>query len=59
LPLDSADRAVMHVERSGVRVAALIHDPGLREDPELRQAVSAAAGLALENERLQRSSTPS
>ena len=34
-------------------VAALIHDPGLGEDPELLQAVVAAAGLALENERLQ------
>jgi hypothetical protein len=53
LPADEGDRAVTPVERGGVRVAALIHDPGLRENPELLQAVVAAAGLALENERLQ------
>jgi signal transduction histidine kinase len=53
LPADGGDRAVTPVERGGVRVAALIHDPGLGEDPELLQAVVAAAGLALENERLQ------
>ena len=53
LPPDDSERTVTAVERGGVRVAALIHDPGLREDPELLQAVGAAAGLALENERLQ------
>ena len=53
LPPDDGERAVTTVERSGAPVAALIHDPGLREDPELLQAVGAAAGLALENERLQ------
>jgi signal transduction histidine kinase len=53
LPAGEGDRAVTPVERGGVRVAALIHDPGLGEDPELLQAVVAAAGLALENERLQ------
>jgi signal transduction histidine kinase len=41
------------LEREGRRVAALIHDPSLCEDPELVDAVCAAAGLALENERLQ------
>jgi signal transduction histidine kinase len=34
-------------------VAALVHDASLRDDPELIEAVCAAAGLALENERLQ------
>ncbi len=53
LPPDGGERAVTTVERSGAPVAALIHDPGLREDPELLHAVGAAAGLALENERLQ------
>jgi signal transduction histidine kinase len=53
LPPDDGGRTVTTVERSGAPVAALIHDPGLREDPELLQAVGAAAGLALENERLQ------
>jgi signal transduction histidine kinase len=41
------------VEREGRRVAAVVHDASLREDPELVEAVCAAAGLALENERLQ------
>ncbi len=41
------------VERDGRRIAALIHDSALGEDPELVRAVSAAAALALDNERLQ------
>ncbi len=41
------------VEREGRPVAALIHDCTLRDEPELVEAVGAAAGLALENERLQ------
>jgi signal transduction histidine kinase len=40
------------VERRGQRIAALVHDAALAEDPALLNAVSAAAGLALENERL-------
>jgi signal transduction histidine kinase len=40
------------VERSGRRVAALEHDPALAAQPELLESVSAAAALALENERL-------
>jgi signal transduction histidine kinase len=47
----SEDRAVTHVERDGRRVAALVHDP--YDDPELIRSAGAAAGLALENERLQ------
>jgi signal transduction histidine kinase len=46
-------RTATLVERDGVRVAALLHDEALAEDPELLRAVSAAAALALENERLQ------
>jgi signal transduction histidine kinase len=41
------------VEREGTPVAALIHDCTLRDEPDLVEAVGAAAGLALENERLQ------
>lgn len=41
------------IERDGLRIAALIHDSALHEDPELVRAVSAAAALALDNERLQ------
>ena len=33
-------------------VAALTHDPSLSEQPDLVSAVAAAAGLAVENERL-------
>ena len=46
------DRAVTEIERHGDRVAALVHDPALREEPGTLEAVTAAAGLALENERL-------
>jgi signal transduction histidine kinase len=53
LPADGNSRVATIVEREGRRVAALVHDPTLREEPELVSAVCAAAGLALENERLQ------
>jgi signal transduction histidine kinase len=53
LPADDADAATTIVEREGSPVAALVHDATLRDEPELVQAVGAAAGLALENERLQ------
>jgi signal transduction histidine kinase len=50
---DSSGLATTIVERDGRRVAALVHDTSLRDDPELVDAVCAAAGLTLENERLQ------
>jgi signal transduction histidine kinase len=40
------------VDRSGARVAALVHDPFLHDEPALLDAVGAAAGFALENARL-------
>ena len=40
------------IERDGGRVAALLHDPALEDEPELLTAVTAAAGIALENARL-------
>jgi signal transduction histidine kinase len=46
-------RAVTVLEHDGKRLAALVHDPSLLDDPELVQAVGAAASLALENARLQ------
>ena len=52
LPRGDSDRAATLVERDGLRVAALIHDATLLEEPELVNAVSAAASLALGNERL-------
>jgi signal transduction histidine kinase len=45
-------RAVTILERHGRKVAALVHDAALSENPALLDAVSSAAGLALENERL-------
>jgi signal transduction histidine kinase len=51
-PTDGQDRATTMVDRNGERVAALIHDPALVEEQELLGAVSAAAGIAIENERL-------
>jgi signal transduction histidine kinase len=53
LPRGGDSRAATVVEREGRRVAALVHDASLRDDPDLVEAVCAAAGLALENERLQ------
>jgi signal transduction histidine kinase len=48
----TATRAVTILERRGEKVAALVHDAALRENPTLLDAVSSAAGLALDNERL-------
>jgi len=53
LPVEDSGRVATAVERSGHRVAALIHDESLSDQPELVAGVVAAAGLALENERLQ------
>jgi signal transduction histidine kinase len=56
-PLDIADlgrgRATTLIEWKGERVAALLHDPSLEDEPELLSAVNAAAGIAVENGRLQ------
>ena len=41
------------LRRDGQPIAALIHDPMLRDDPELIEAAAAAARLAIDNERLQ------
>jgi PAS domain S-box-containing protein len=53
LPEPGSGRTVTIVERDGRRIGALLHDASLLANPELLDAVSAAAGLALENERLQ------
>jgi signal transduction histidine kinase len=52
MPGTDSGRAVRMVERHGRRVAALVHDPALRDNAPLLDAVTAAAGLALENQRL-------
>jgi signal transduction histidine kinase len=50
LPDDGA--AVTEVEHKGRRVAAIVHDPALADQRSTIRAVGAAAGLMLENRRL-------
>ena len=50
---DQAGRGTRLVERDGRPIAVLVHDPMLLDEPELVDAVATAAGLWLENERLQ------
>jgi signal transduction histidine kinase len=45
-------RATTPIDRNGDHVAALEHDQALLDEPELLQAVTAAAGIAIENARL-------
>jgi signal transduction histidine kinase len=52
LPSTGSGRATTLIHREGELVAALLHDPALRDEPELLDAVGAAAGIALENARL-------
>jgi signal transduction histidine kinase len=53
LPTEREERVVTVLEQDGNRIAALIHDVSLRDEPELVSAACTAAGIALENERLQ------
>ena len=52
VPDDGHDRAVAWIEHEGAPLAVLVHDPTLREEPKLVEAVAAAARLALVNARL-------
>jgi signal transduction histidine kinase len=52
LPRPGGRHAVADVERDGDRLAALVYDASLDDDPELVEAVSAAAAIAIENTRL-------
>jgi signal transduction histidine kinase len=53
LPAAGDGRTTTLVERDGEPVAALVHDSSLDDEPELLEAVSAAAGIALDSARLQ------
>ena len=53
LPAEGSGRVATFVERGGTAVAVLLHDASLQDEPELVGAVTSAAGIALENERLQ------
>ena len=52
LPGPGGLRVVTRIERAGRPIGALIHDAALREDQDHVDAVCAAAGLTLENQRL-------
>ena len=56
-PLDlhvlARGRATTLIDRKGEHVAALLHDVSLQDEPELLAAATAAAGIAVENGRLQ------
>jgi signal transduction histidine kinase len=45
-------RARTPIDSDGEHVAVLLHDPSLRDEPELLGAATAAAGMAVENGRL-------
>lgn len=53
LPDGDVGRSVTRIDRGGRPIAALVHDAALDDEPELVQAAGTAAGMALENERLQ------
>jgi signal transduction histidine kinase len=52
LPASGEGRAVTLIDRNGAHVAALLHDPSVEDERKLLDAVTAAAGIALENGRL-------
>jgi signal transduction histidine kinase len=52
LPSPGGGRGTTLIDREGRHVAVLVHDASLEDEPELLKAVSAAAGIALENSRL-------
>ena len=53
LPEEGPTRAVTMLEHEGEPLAGVVHDPILRDEPELIDVAAAAARLALENARLQ------
>jgi signal transduction histidine kinase len=52
LPADDGKGLLAVVEQDGERVAAIVYDASLAEERKLLDAVVAAAGIALKNERL-------
>jgi signal transduction histidine kinase len=53
LPAAGSGRAVTVVEQDGERIAALVHDAAVLNDPGLADSVALATGIALSNARLQ------
>jgi signal transduction histidine kinase len=52
LPGDGSGRVATAIELDGRRIAAIVHDASLCDEPELVRTAGAAAALALERERL-------
>lgn len=52
IPIAGEGRAVTRVDRDRERVAVLLHDPAVLDEPGLVEAVRATAGLAAANARL-------
>jgi signal transduction histidine kinase len=52
LPEPGGWTATTLIDRDGTHLAALMHNPSLNDEPELLDAVTAAAAIALENGRL-------
>jgi PAS domain S-box-containing protein len=53
LPRPGSGRTATMVKHDGRRVAAIVHDDSLRDEPELVESVTATVELALDNERLE------
>ncbi len=52
LPAEGSGQVATEIEHEGRRVATIVHDASLCEEPELVRAAGGAAALSLENERL-------
>jgi signal transduction histidine kinase len=52
LPPETRDRVVTRLEYADSPVAAIVHDAALREEPELLDAITGAARIALERDKL-------
>jgi PAS domain S-box-containing protein len=52
LPPDTRDRVVTRLDYADSPVAAIVHDAALREEPELLDAITSAARIALERDKL-------
>lgn len=52
LPTDSNRRVVTRLDYADSPVAAIVHDAALRDEPELLEAITGAARIALERDKL-------
>jgi signal transduction histidine kinase len=52
LPARGSGQATTFIDHDGAPATVLLHDPSLADEPQLLDAVSAAAAIALQNERL-------